>query len=304
MSCARLSAAIAEHLYLPAYTLGKSIYDWYTRKPPGSRYVPGRAYKAGRIYTARRRRYYRRKARRATGVKARRITQRRPYSLRSGGYLGLEHKFIDSGHANQAISVASDATGGELQPNVGCVGCISAPAQGDGESARDGRKYTITDIEIRGLAFTQASGPTQTAAAPPVMRFYMVLDKQANGATINSEDVFENHIATSGMNAAGLARNLENIERFDILDEVVVTPPPPLPFTYQINTGTTNVTSTAVTAGVPFRLAWSGRMTVNMAGTTADVANVRDNAVHFIGFASNSIYVASVSWEARCRFLG
>lgn len=67
-------------------------------------------------------------------------------SLAAGLCLGIETKFLDTAWNGVAINASTDGAGGELQPSTGCTDCISVPAQGDGESQRDGRKYCVKSI--------------------------------------------------------------------------------------------------------------------------------------------------------------
>ena len=72
-------------------------------------------------------------------------------NVRTGGFLGIELKFLDCAWNSVTINTSTDGSSGELQPSSGCTSAISVPAQGDGESQRDGRKYTIKSMWLNGI---------------------------------------------------------------------------------------------------------------------------------------------------------
>lgn len=115
-------------------------------------------------------------------------------NLRTAGYVGIEKKFYDTGY-NAAIVAPTDATGGEADPAT--VLTVSAPAQGDGEQNRDGKKIVAKYLEIKGTVraaatINQTVGPQRTQVFVAV-----VLDTQTNAAQLNSEDVFKNQNASA-----------------------------------------------------------------------------------------------------------
>ena len=88
--------------------------------------------------------------------------------------------------------------------------------QGTGEQERIGRKCTITNMHFR-LLFTsvdlQASNLTAATLAHDDVRVIVYLDKQANGAQINGNDLLD---------ADGIFefRNLANSKRFKVLKDI------------------------------------------------------------------------------------
>jgi len=68
---------------------------------------------------------------------------------RSGGFLGIEKKFYDTGLTSAALTAPTDATGGEHDPSS--TSMISTPAQGDSEQNRDGKRIVIKSVQITGV---------------------------------------------------------------------------------------------------------------------------------------------------------
>lgn len=222
---------------------------------------------------------------------------RRSRNLRTGGYLGIERKFLDTYASNLTVNAPTDCSSGEMQPEGGCTGCLSAPAQGDGESNRDGRKILIKSCWVEGL-ITSSVLHDQADVAPAATIFIaLVGDCQTNGATIVSEQVFTNPNDTAATNAFPL-RNLEYSSRYRVLAHKTIQMGPPFSGTDGTNTLSLGCNPRR------FTLAWKGNVPVNFTNTTADVANVADNSLHIIAFATNTNYVPLISYNARVRFVG
>ncbi len=218
--------------------------------------------------------------------------------MRTGGFLGIELKFLDCPLNGIAVPSPTDATGGELQPSSGCTNALSVPVQGVGEQERDGRAYTIKNMYINGtLDWTVVTDQADSVEAVSVY-LALVLDTQTNAAAINSEDVFVNPGST-GVTGVTPLRNLENSKRFRVVDSVYLEP-------QQINSMTDGAsTSSQIPWGkCMFKLSWSGNMKVNTKGTTADVASCTDNSFHLIGFSTGTSFVPKVFALSRCRFVG
>jgi len=125
----------------------------------------------------------------------------------------------------------------------------------------------------------------------------LVLDKQTNGAQLNSEDVFKNTIAAAAT-AANPVRNLLFANRFQVLKEWRGTLTPPA-----VSFDGTNMevwgSSERIECFIPMDLP------VNFnSGTTASVANVIDNSLHMIAFCNGTGLAANLHYNARIRFMG
>lgn len=232
--------------------------------------------------------------RRQTTVAKRRAAVYRPLR-RTGGFMGLERKFLDTYWNDVSVGQSTDASGLELQPTGGCTSCISCPAQGDGASQRDGRKFVIDSFYLSGIVNT---GPLQDSADAADLTGYffaLVLDTQANGVTINSEDVYTNPGNHAHHNLPQPLRNLENSTRFKVLASGYFGPTGAYAVPDGANTGSiANTVAPAVT------LSWSGKIpvTCGIGATSADVASVQDNAVHVIAAHGNW---SSTTFKGKCR---
>lgn len=222
-------------------------------------------------------------------------------NARIGGFLGLELKFLDCAWNGVTIAASTDGSGLEMQPSAGCTNCISCPGQGDGESQRDGRKFVIKSFWVSGTIDTSPAQDQGDAINNDGYFFALVLDTQANGATIVSENVYINP-GSSGENMLPTPlRNLENSKRFTILASKFIRPTN----TYALTDGTSTA-SIAPQNSAYVNLSWKGNISVDTTGTTADVASVSDNAVHLIACtgAGGSTFTPVFRGKSRMRFMG
>ncbi len=206
---------------------------------------------------------------------------------RTGGFLGLELKFFDTEVTNTVFS----ATWAALEP---ATTNLTAIAQGDGESNRDGRKYTIKSLHIKGFLET-AVQESQTAPLSDILvRMVLVHDTQTNGAQLTATQVMD----AGGTDDINSFRNLQFTKRFRVLHDK----------THRImrnntNEGAVNLFASAQTE-YPFTInkTFKNGIQVLMSGTTADIANVTDNSLHLIAITTST--AALMNYQCRVRFTG
>lgn len=218
----------------------------------------------------------------------------RNLNVRSAGFLGLETKFYDTSLADAAISVATDASGAEVDPST--TSMISTPAVGDSEQNRDGKKIVARYAEIKGIVNFAAQANQVAADEGNCIMVALVLDTQTNGAQMNSEDCFKNVAAVARTNASPL-RNLLFGSRFRVLRTEV----------FEMNTKALTYDGTNIEQpGIRRPFSWYvplKNLTINFnAGTTASVANVVDNSLHMIAYSTAPD--CYISYNARLRFVG
>ncbi len=223
---------------------------------------------------------------------------RRPKNYRTGGFLGIELKFLDCAWNSVAINTSTDGSGGEIQPSSGCTNALSIPAQGDGESNRDGRKYTIKGVWVSGLIDTSPLGDQGDAGEGIGTWFALVLDTQANGATVVSENVFLNPSTSAISMMPQPLRNLQNSKRFKILARQYVPPGGTYASQDGANTASLNAQNSEFV-----NLSWKGDILCDSTGTTADVASASDNAIHLVGYSGGG-FTKNFFGKSRVRFVG
>lgn len=216
-------------------------------------------------------------------------------NLRTGGYLGRENKFYDTSLLGDFFVAPSDAAGGELNPSATVL--LNTVAQGVTESQRIGRQIKMQSIQINGMIHMPVQTNPSVLDTHPSVFLAVVLDTQTNGVTINSEDVYKNPSADPSL-AAHPFRNLEQVQRFKILKSTQLKLTPVL-----IGFDGTTMEQSGTQTPFTMYIKLNGLIT-NFCGTTSDVANIVDNSLHIIGYASNLGYTPSISYNARLRYTG
>ena len=149
-------------------------------------------------------------------IRERRLAEKRQPRLntRTGGFLGIEKKFVDYSVVGSTVAMNSGWASCEYDPAT--VNQLCGVAQGDGESQRDGKNYIIKDLMISGT-FEWYPEANQTAGEiQPQVFWAIVLDTQTNATQLNSEDVYNNPGADGSTNCHPL-RDLQYSSRFKVL---------------------------------------------------------------------------------------
>lgn len=214
------------------------------------------------------------------------------------GLLGIEKKFIDVPRTGFTLLAPTDATGGIVVPTSVITGCLTAPAQGDGPTNRDGNKIVVCEVGVSGV-IAIASQAAATAADTLCEIFVcLVQDTQTNGAAFTSEQVWQNPCASS-VTATNLFRNMSFVSRFKVLKmkTIRLTMPTMAGISASLEQAGQNKT---------FKMKWKGKMPVTFttASTTADVANVTDNSINVVAFTNNTSLAPFLLFNCRTRFYG
>jgi len=235
------------------------------------------------------------RSRSAGGYAARK--KRRAYrtrNYRTAGYVGIEKKFYDTSYSG---TISADSGCASCEADPGTVNTVSAPAQGDGEQNRDGKKIVAKYLYIEG-SITKLAENNLTAIPIPVgVKIAVVLDTQTNAAQLNSEDVFKNQLANAATTPQAM-RDLEYGSRFRILKE----------YNCVLKSQLATWDGTNIEMGgdredfqwyIPLK-----DLVINFNGTaTAGVASVLDNSIHVIAMASIAS-TCNLAYNARLRFIG
>lgn len=283
-----------------AALLGGAVASYSVRAnnlPSGSQYRmpkrPNRKFtfddvSAGTVMA--RRQHYRssRNKRRRTGIGSyRRI---RVPNRRSGGYMGLENKFIDYEYSG---TIATSLGTAMADPSPTAL-ALNAIARGDGESDRDGRKVRLNSLLIQG----HVNFYSQSAASPEgghYARLLLVLDRQTNGAQMDDTDCLKNP-SNNDLDISAV-KNLQNAARFAILEERIIGQHSPT----AVWNGTNSVNSQVQ---VPFKIYKKLAQTVHfLSGTTAAVSNIADYSLHLICIGSTGLS-GNLQYVSRIRFHG
>lgn len=214
--------------------------------------------------------------------------------LRTGGFLGIEKKFKDFDVFDKAF--ANTWVGGEMNPDTAL--CVSAVGQGDGESERDGRNYTIHSLHIKGLITTSTLEAQANPTGDQSARIIVVIDSQTNAAELSAEDVM---LVIGTAKDTNSFRNLQNTQRFKILKDAEFR----IPFAdIQMAQGAVNLFASSKWRGKEFNWNFNfpGGIKVNTKATGATIASITDNSIHVIGVCSSTVPL--LIYHSRIRFTG
>lgn len=210
------------------------------------------------------------------------------------GFLGIEKKFYDTYLDATAIGAAVALTGGMYDPSA--TSMVSTPAQGDGEQNRDGKRCVIDSLIIKGHISNDGSTGDAVEGATKVF-VAIVLDTQSNVAQMASEACFKNTSGVASLNVSP-CKNLLSGNRFRILKSQVFDLTPHGAFGAGATYGANGI-QREFDWYIPFK----GGLPVNFnAGTTSSIANVVDNSLHVVAFAT--LTGAKIAYNARIRFQG
>ncbi len=230
--------------------------------------------------------------------------RRKPYARgggwgrRTGGFKGIEMKFMDTGKASTAIAAPTDWSGAEMNPATP-VFAMNAMAEGTGESNRIGRLITMHEITVRGTIHTPSQVNQTAADTSPQVFVALVMDMQCNGAQLNSEDVYTNPLADAGLNTIP-QRNLQHIRRFKVLRRLSFRVPQP-PITYD----GTNIEQAGNHVDFIMRYKFpAGGQKVIFDGTTAAIASISDVSLQLVCIVNNNSTAPNLIYNSRLRYTG
>lgn len=280
----------------------KGLQDFYRRLPP--RGIPANinmAFRPPRSYR-----------RTAFGPRRRALFKRRfaRRNIRTAGFLGIELKHVDYKVSYSDLKVLryTDSASAECDPVT--ANCLNALSEGSAVNQRIGRKVTNKSILIRGIInWSQWYGDMAVDSVHQTNAvIFLVLDKQTNGAQLNSEDVFSCPNA-GGTDPTGMTaiRDLERSQRFTVLAKVVITAPQRQPI------GGDALGNTYLPAmNIPFEIykKLNFETQYNATATPATCAQIVDNSLHIIGYtdypgpATAIDTVPTIIYTSRLRYVG
>ncbi len=207
----------------------------------------------------------------------------------------VESKFLDTELAATALTtswVSLNPTG------TGATDTLSVPAEGTGESDRDGRVYTIQSIMVRGVITTSI---IESGAAPVAdfrARVILYWDRQTNSAEATATDIMD----AGGTDDTLAFRNLHNTHRFIVLfDETML-----IQFDNQLNEGAANLFAVGQRE-FPFNFykRFSKKdIRVQCDATAANITSCSDNNFGIAAIVSSTGVASTIKYQARCRFRG
>jgi len=280
----------------------RKAYGDYTE----GRYRPMMRTASGSAYPLRRyggpKRYRRNRWYQGRGVRSGSGMLRRFRGLPRATGLGIETKFFDtlaSAIAINAPPATAAWTGLELNPTTFL--CFNCPQQGTGASNREGRYITMESLQVTGVMNFAAQVDQTAADQAPVIKLWLVLDKQTNGGTatgLDSENVYTNPVATQ-IGGISPLRNMLFSKRYKVLKEFCLDLEQ-----LQLSFDGTNIEQEGAHKVFDFFVDLKHRK-VEFSANAGTVADIVTNGLFLVGCCSNSAGVATtLTYNARLRFRG
>jgi len=250
------------------------------------------AKRARTAYAGRRRSF---KRRRGTYAARKAAAGRRAFRFTNTAARGSqrEYKNIDLYTAATAIVAPTDAAGGEVDPTVNC---LNANIQGAQQSNRIGSKIWLKSIQIKGLVNCAIQADQTANDVAPVVFIALVLDKQTNGAQLNSEDVFTN-LSANALLAPMPMRDTLFLTRFKVLKT----------WKLHLDIPTSTYDGTNIEQGGTSK-EFSCYMKLNLpvwfkSSAGPSVSDISDNSLHMIAYCNSTAMAPTISYESRVSFL-
>ncbi len=177
---------------------------------------------------------------------------------------------------------------------------LSGVTEGNGQSERIGRKYSIHSIHLKGQVWINH---VESMAGPPgdrQVRLVLVWDKQTNGAAFTPSSV----MLAPDEEINGF-RNLENTKRFRVLwDEVIDLPQLGLSQS-AVNAHDTGTRSVCFKKSIQFKTP----IQVTCTGTTNGVSSISDNNINLMACESDKhsagdTRTLNLNYNCRLRYTG
>lgn len=195
-----------------------------------------------------------------------------------------ELKFLD-----QSLG-ATQITGSLNLLSIGGNG-LNAVAQGDGQSDRDGRKYIIKKVMVRGTCYLQAvdgSNPNGEA-----IRIILFQDTQTNGALPTPANVL-NSVGTG----ENFFNNLNYSKRFRILADKELV----LNYHAGAYDGTSAPAQQFAGETKNFKFFVKCEIPVTCSSTSAGISDITDNSIHMMAVSNGTN--GYIYYTSRIRFVG
>lgn len=230
--------------------------------------------------------------RRRRGGARKRFRKRRASRLaRTGGFTGLELKFMNTERSTTTLTTSW------AHYNDGTMQCLNGLVQNSTESGRIGRRVQIHSIHIRGFFNTLANLSNAVPQGSHLVRVLLVLDTQTNGAQGPANLIMD----TTGAQDLFAFRNLEYTTRFKVLwdRQMMITSPQ----------GAEGASASHYCAlglkGFKINKTFKTPIGVTYSDAGGTVAAVTDNSLHIIALVNSSVNpVTSISFVSRIRYTG
>lgn len=210
-------------------------------------------------------------------------------NMRTGGYIGMELKFLDNTHE----SVLNTGFLTAVRDPATAL-CMNAVPLGSGESSRQGRKIWMESLEING--YIQLTTPLTAAQMGGMVTIWIVKDKQTNEAQMVATDAINPDAGFTSGNVNSFP-NLQWKERFEILSKKRLV------INAQAGYGSVEARGAGdLIVPFAFKLPLNCNTTFDTEGDGGTVETITDNSLHVIAISTEPT-AHVMSYQSRLRFV-
>lgn len=215
-------------------------------------------------------------------------------NYRTGGYVGLESKFLDTFHSKGLGSILNG-----LSPNIDPSGglCLNAVPLGTGESSRQGRRIWMETLDLNFKILNL--NPDLPFESSQMVRIWVIKDKQTNESQLAAEDALVDMATVHTINQKYnilTNPNLQWKDRFEILYDN----------TFNLNASAYKSAEipafASIVRGVQVKLKINCPVTFDTDGTGGTIATITDNSIHVLAVSSEEVADMQLRYVARLRF--
>lgn len=216
-----------------------------------------------------------------------------------GGQVVSERKYKDYRSAGFAVAVTNGSfAGAEADPNVGNPLCLFAPTQGNDISEREGRNVYVYSIRIQGVIEVNGQVAQTATDQQQTVRMILCMDKQTNGAQMNSEDLIT---SSGGVPGTFQFQNTAHFGRFQILKDKTISLGP---FPIAANGGG-QLYQGGISKYFKLKYTFKTPIKVNFNATNGGtVADIVDNSFHLLAGRDNADTPVNLDYQVRVAFTG
>lgn len=207
-------------------------------------------------------------------------------NMRTGGFLGMELKFLDN-----TLQQTLSTTISMADPSVKL--CLNAVPLGSGESSRQGRRIWLDTLEIQGVV--DLTLVNSAAKCGNTVTLWVVKDAQTNEAQMAAVDCI---VPDAGFTTGNVASfpNLQWKERFQILATKRI----------DMNAGaglTASVNGGDLRKQFQIKLPLKCHTTFDVDGDGGTVQTITDNSIHVIAVTTNTGSSIILNYQSRLRYV-
>ena len=210
-------------------------------------------------------------------------------NVRNSGLIHKELKFKDIAYADW-VGNSVAAANADPSPQLS----ISGVAQGDGPNTRDGRRYMVRHLLIKGKLTLIAKQNAATVPNDVTVRLVIFKDTQTNAAVPSPNDVFDNYSVSPDLSF----RNLEFTQRYKVMLDKLIT------ITRETLSEASGPTWSCSQEIRNFKFYFKDiNMLVNTVGTADTIGAIADNSLHVMCWCDDAVaQQVYLDYNVRIRF--